>query len=124
MTQELSMPQNAASRENRHEPVRHHPRPSNPHRDRRLAAPEGLARHTELGATVIRETLRRAGLSGDDIGTVVMGNAIQAGNRMNPARQAATGGGLPVSVPALTVNHVCGSGAQVILSAAPRNCRR
>jgi acetyl-CoA C-acetyltransferase len=73
---------------------------------------------TELGAIAIRETLRRAGLSGDDIGTVVMGNVIQAGNRMNPARQAAIGGGLPVSVPALTVNRVCGSGAQAILSAA------
>lgn len=73
---------------------------------------------TELGATAIRETLRRAGLSGEDIGTVVMGNVIQAGNRMNPARQASIGGGLPVSVPALTVNRVCGSGAQAILSAA------
>jgi len=67
---------------------------------------------------IILETLRRAGLSGDDIGTVVMGNVIQAGNRMNPARQATIGGGLPVSVPALTVNRVCGSGAQAILSAA------
>lgn len=72
----------------------------------------------ELGAVAVRETLRRAGLAGDDIGTVVMGNVIQAGNRMNPARQAALGGGLPVSVPALTVNRVCGSGAQAILSAA------
>ncbi|WP_374547232.1 acetyl-CoA C-acyltransferase [Rhodoblastus sp.] len=73
---------------------------------------------TELGATVVRETLRRAGLSGEDVGTVVMGNVIQAGNRMNPARQASIGGGLPVSVPALTVNRVCGSGAQAILTAA------
>ncbi|MGO1164144.1 acetyl-CoA C-acyltransferase [Brucella sp. C7-11G] len=73
---------------------------------------------TELGAVVVRETLRRAGrLSGGDVGTVVMGNVIQAGNRMNPARQAAIGAGLPVSVPALTVNRVCGSGAQAILSA-------
>ncbi|MGO7335638.1 thiolase family protein [Rhizobium leguminosarum] len=73
---------------------------------------------TELGSVVVRESLRRAGLSGDDIGTVVLGNVIQAGNRMNPARQASIGGGLPVSVPALTVNRVCGSGAQAILSAA------
>ncbi|MDX0312570.1 acetyl-CoA C-acyltransferase [Sinorhizobium meliloti] len=73
---------------------------------------------TELGAIAIRETLRRAGLSGGDIGTVVMGNVVQAGNRMNPARQASIGGGLPVSVPAHTVNRVCGSGAQSILSAA------
>ncbi len=47
-----------------------------------------------------------------------MGNVIQAGNRTNPARQAYVGGSLPVSVPALTVNRVCGSGAQAILSAA------
>lgn len=73
---------------------------------------------TELGSIVVRESLRRAGLSYDDIGTVVLGNVIQAGNRMNPARQASIGGGLPVSVPALTVNRVCGSGAQAILSAA------
>lgn len=73
---------------------------------------------TELGAIVVRETLRRSGLSGTDIGTVVMGNVIQAGNGMNPARQASIGGGLPVSVPALTVNRVCGSGAQAILTAA------
>ncbi|MDQ0390310.1 thiolase family protein [Labrys monachus] len=75
-------------------------------------------RATDLGALVIRETLRRAGLDGRDIGSVVMGNVIQAGNRMNPARQASIGGGLPVSVPALTVNRVCGSGAQAIVTAA------
>ena len=73
---------------------------------------------TELGAIVVRETLRRAGLGGDAIGTAVMGNVIQAGNRMNPARQACIGGGLPVSVPAMTINRVCGSGAQAILTAA------
>jgi acetyl-CoA C-acetyltransferase len=47
-----------------------------------------------------------------------MGNVIQAGNKMNPARQAAIHGGLPVDVPAMTVNRVCGSGAQAIASAA------
>lgn len=73
---------------------------------------------TELGAIVVRETLRRAGLGGHEIGAVVMGNVIQAGNRMNPARQASIGAGLPVSVPAMTVNRVCGSGAQAILTAA------
>ncbi|MCP9629435.1 acetyl-CoA C-acyltransferase [Rhodopseudomonas palustris] len=73
---------------------------------------------TELGSVVIRETLRRAGLLQDAVGSVVMGNVIQAGNRMNPARQAAIGGDLPVSVPAYTVNRVCGSGAQAILTAA------
>src|SRR5690349_5175081 len=73
---------------------------------------------TELGAAAIRETLSRAGLDGARIDTAVMGNVIQAGNRMNPARQAAIGGGLPVSVPAMTVNRVCGSGAQAIVTAA------
>jgi acetyl-CoA C-acetyltransferase len=73
---------------------------------------------TELGATVVRETLRRAGLDPAHVGSVVMGNVIQAGNRMNPARQAALNGGVPVGVPAMTVNRVCGSGAQAIASAA------
>src|SRR5215831_15706577 len=73
---------------------------------------------TDLGATAVRETLRRSRLEAGAIGSVVMGNVIQAGNRMNPARQAAIGGGLPVSVPAMTVNRVCGSGAQAIASAA------
>src|SRR5207249_2356472 len=73
---------------------------------------------TELGATVVRETLRRSGLDPARVGSVVMGNVIQAGNRMNPARQAALNGGIPVAVPAMTVNRVCGSGAQAIASAA------
>lgn len=73
---------------------------------------------TELGATVIGETLRRSGIDPGLIGSVVFGNVIQAGNRMNPARQAAIGAGLPVSLPAMTVNRVCGSGAQAIASAA------
>lgn len=73
---------------------------------------------SELGAVAVREALGRSGLSAEDIASVVMGNVIQAGNRMNPARQAALNGGLPVSVPALTVNRVCGSGAQAIVSAA------
>lgn len=72
----------------------------------------------DLGANVIREVLRRSGVASDTISTVVMGNVIQAGTKMNPARQAAIGGGLPVQVPALTVNRVCGSGAQAIASAA------
>jgi acetyl-CoA C-acetyltransferase len=73
---------------------------------------------TDLGAVVIREIIRRSELDVADIGAVVMGNVIQAGNRMNPARQAALQGGVPVSVPALAVNRVCGSGAQAIVSAA------
>ena len=72
----------------------------------------------DVGAVAIRATLEREKLTGGDIDTVVMGNVIQAGNKMNPARQAAIQGGLPVNVPALTVNRVCGSGAQAIASAA------
>ena len=72
----------------------------------------------DLGAVVVRATLERAKLAPGDIDTVVMGNVIQAGNKMNPARQAAINGGIPVEVPALTVNRVCGSGAQAIVSAA------
>ena len=73
---------------------------------------------TELGAIAVRETLRRGGLDPARLASVTMGNVIQAGNRMNPARQAAIGGGVPVEVPAMTVNRVCGSGAQAIVTAA------
>lgn len=73
---------------------------------------------TELGAVVVHETLRRAKLDPAMLNGVVMGNVVQAGNKMNPARQAAIHGGIPVEVPAMTVNRVCGSGAQAIASAA------
>ena len=72
----------------------------------------------DLGAVVIGAAVERAGLKPEEIGTVVMGNVIQAGSKMNPSRQAAIRAGLPVSVPAMTVNRVCGSGAQAIVSAA------
>ncbi|MDE2400395.1 MAG: thiolase family protein [Burkholderiales bacterium] len=72
----------------------------------------------DLGAAVIRESLKRSGLPADQIESLIMGNVIQAGVKMNPARQAGIGSGLPVGVPAMTVNRVCGSGAQAIASAA------
>jgi acetyl-CoA C-acetyltransferase len=72
----------------------------------------------DLGAIVIRSTLERAKLNGDDVTSVVMGQVVQAGAKMNPARQAMRAAGLPVEVPAMTVNRVCGSGAQAIASAA------
>jgi acetyl-CoA C-acetyltransferase len=72
----------------------------------------------DIGAAAIRATVARAGIDPGEVGSVVFGNVIQAGNRMNPARQAAIGAGLPVSVPAMTVNRVCGSGAQAIATAA------
>src|SRR5260370_19759914 len=72
----------------------------------------------DLGAIAIKATVARAGVDPEEVGTVVMGNVIQAGAKMNPARQAAIHAGLPVSVPAMTVNRVCGSGEQAIVSAA------
>jgi acetyl-CoA C-acetyltransferase len=72
----------------------------------------------ELGSTAIRATIDRSGLPPTAIDSAIMGNVVQAGNKMNPARQASIEGGLPVSVPAYTVNRVCGSGAQAVVSAA------
>ena len=72
----------------------------------------------DLGAAAIKAALERAGVKPDEIDTAVMGNVIQAGTKMNPGRQAVIRAGLPVTVPAMTVNRVCGSGAQAIVSAA------
>src|SRR5258706_592696 len=72
----------------------------------------------DLGATAIGGAVARAGLHTDEVETVAMGNVVQAGTKMNPARQAAVHAGLPVTTPAMTVNRVCGSGAQAIVSAA------
>ena len=74
-----------------------------------------------LGAVAIGAAVERAGIRPNEVETVVMGNVVQAGTKMNPARQAAVHAGLPVSIPALTVNRVCGSGAQAIVS-APDPC--
>jgi acetyl-CoA C-acetyltransferase len=70
-----------------------------------------------LGAHVIAATLRRSGLDPEAVDSVIMGNVVQAGNGMNVGRQAAIHGGLPVGVPAMTVNRVCGSGAQAVATA-------
>jgi acetyl-CoA C-acetyltransferase len=71
----------------------------------------------ELGAKAIEGVVRQSGLKKDLVDAVVMGNVVQAGNKMNPARQAALYGGLNVSTPAMTINRVCGSGAQAIVTA-------
>lgn len=71
----------------------------------------------DLGAHAVAATLRRSGLDPARVDAVILGNVLQAGGRMNVARQAAVKGGLPVEVPALTVNRVCGSGAQAVASA-------
>jgi acetyl-CoA C-acetyltransferase len=76
----------------------------------------------DLGAVVIREAIARAGVANDEIGDVVMGCVLQAGAGMNVARQAALKAGLPVDVPAETVNRVCGSGLQAVVHAVEAIC--
>src|SRR5262249_24464741 len=71
-----------------------------------------------LGTVAIDGAVKRAGGRPDNVETVVMGTGVAGGEKENPARQAAVNAGLPVTVPALTVNRVCGSGAQAIVSAA------
>ena len=72
----------------------------------------------ELGAAVIQELLKRAKLSGDQIGEVILGQVLQAGSGQNPARQSVIKSGLPHTVPAMTINKVCGSGLKAVMLAA------
>lgn len=72
----------------------------------------------ELGATVIKEAINRAGISAEVVDEVVMGNVIQAGLGQNVARQATLKAGLPNEVPAMTINKVCGSGLRSVALAA------
>jgi len=71
-----------------------------------------------LGALVVAEAVRRAGLAPDQVDEVILGNVVSAGLGQNPARQAAIGGGIPDSVAALTINKVCGSGLKAVVLAA------
>ena len=71
----------------------------------------------DLGAIVIREAIARAGINAADIGDVIMGCVLQAGTGMNVARQASLKAGVPVEVPAETVNRVCGSGLTAVVHA-------
>lgn len=73
---------------------------------------------TELGALVVRESVRRAGVAVEDVDEVIMGCVVQAGLGQNPARQAALRGGLLPAVSAVTVNKVCGSGLKAVMMAA------
>ena len=73
---------------------------------------------TELGSIVIRELVRRAGISPDQVGEAIMGQVLAAGAGQNPARQALLKGGLPKEVPGLTINAVCGSGLKAVVLAA------
>lgn len=72
----------------------------------------------QLGAIVVREAVKRAGVKPEDVDEVIMGCVIQAGLGQNPARQAALNGGLPNTVSAVTVNKVCGSGLKAVMMAA------
>lgn len=73
---------------------------------------------TKLGEIVIREAMKRAGIEPSAVDEVLMGNVIQAGNGQNPARQAAVNAGIPVEVPATTINVLCGSGLDCVNMAA------
>src|SRR5437763_10146900 len=73
---------------------------------------------TELGAMVVRESVRRAGVRPEDVDEVIMGCVIQAGLGQNPARQAALKGDIPFGVSAVTINKVCGSGLKAVMLAA------
>src|SRR5690348_6669761 len=72
----------------------------------------------QLGAIVIKEVVQRSGISPESIDEVIMGNVVSAGIGQAPARQAAIHSGLPVDIPAFTVNKVCGSGLKAVMLAA------
>ena len=72
----------------------------------------------QLGALVIKEAVRRSAIDVDAIDEVIMGNVVSAGVGQAPARQAALHAGLPVEIPALTINKVCGSGLKAVMLAA------
>src|SRR3990172_8673104 len=72
----------------------------------------------QLGAIVIKEAVKRAGIQTQHVEEVIMGNVISAGLGQNPARQAAIYAGLPVGVGSFTVNKVCGSGLKAVILAA------
>ena len=73
---------------------------------------------TEIGAVAVREAVRRAGVDPGAVEEVILGNALQGGEGQGPARQAAMGGGIPSSVPAVTINKVCGSGLKAVMLAS------
>merc|ERR1739841_337084 len=69
----------------------------------------------ELGAEAVKAALAEAGVAGDDVDLIYMGNVLSAGQGQAPARQAAIKGGLPKSVEATTLNKMCGSGMQAAI---------
>jgi acetyl-CoA C-acetyltransferase len=82
-----------------------------------LGSLKGLSAQ-ELGALTVKEAVARSGVRPDEVEEVIMGNVLSAGLGQNPARQAAIKAGLPVTIPALTVNKVCGSGLKAVSLAA------
>ena len=72
----------------------------------------------ELGARAVRAAVERSGIDGREVEEVILGNVVSAGVGQAPARQAAIRSGLPASIPALTVNKVCGSGLKAVMLAA------
>jgi len=72
----------------------------------------------ELGAVVVKELLRRSGLEAGQIGELILGQVLTAGSGQNPARQTVIKAGLPNTVPAMTINKVCGSGLKAVMLAA------
>src|SRR5215207_9851633 len=82
-----------------------------------LGSLKGLAA-PRLGALVVRESVRRAGVAPEEVDEVIMGCVVQAGLGQNPARQAALHGGIPFGVSALTLTKVCGSGLKSVMMAA------
>jgi acetyl-CoA C-acetyltransferase len=79
-----------------------------------LGSLSGLAAH-QLGAIAIKAAVERAGIQGDAVDEVIMGNVLQAGQGQAPARQAALGAGLPMGVPCTTIHKVCGSGLKAAM---------
>ena len=74
----------------------------------------------ELGAVVVKEAIKRANISADQVDEVLLGNVLQAGQSQNPARQAAIKAGIPIEVPAWTMNMLCGSGLLSVITAAQK----
>ncbi|HSB34623.1 MAG TPA: beta-ketoacyl synthase N-terminal-like domain-containing protein, partial [Nitrospirota bacterium] len=72
----------------------------------------------QLGAVVIAEAVKRAGVRVDQVDEVIMGNVLSAGLGQNPARQAAIHAGIPVETGSVTINKVCGSGLKAVMLAA------
>src|SRR4051812_5996260 len=73
---------------------------------------------SELGALVIKDVLKRAGVKADQVSEVILGQVLTAGVGQNPARQAAMKAGIPYMVPSMTINKVCGSGLQAAMLGA------